>query len=83
MGIPALSPHFQLHLTREGRLDYLAIHVEHRPGAGQSAAAQAGATLSARVKNTIGVSVTTVVLAPGSVERSVGKMRRIVDHRPR
>src|SRR6185437_5177557 len=32
MGIPALSPHFQLHLTRDGRMDQLAVHVECRPG---------------------------------------------------
>jgi phenylacetate-CoA ligase len=83
MGIPELSPHFQLHLTREGRMDQLAVHVERRPGTRESAAAEAGATLSAQVKNTIGVTVTTEVLAPGSVERSVGKMRRVVDHRPR
>jgi phenylacetate-CoA ligase len=35
------------------------------------------------VKNTIGVTVTAVVLEPDSIERSMGKMRRIVDHRPR
>ena len=83
MGIPALSPHFQLHLTREDRMDQLAVHVERRPGTPESAAAEAGDTLSARVKNTIGVTVTTRVLAPESIERSAGKMRRVVDHRPR
>ncbi len=81
MGIPALSPHFQLHLTRTGRMDEMAVHVEHRPGAAEADAAAAGTALSARVKNTIGVTVTTCVLAPESIERSVGKMRRIVDHR--
>jgi phenylacetate-coenzyme A ligase PaaK-like adenylate-forming protein len=35
------------------------------------------------VKNTIGVTVTTSVETPGTTERSTGKMRRIVDHRPR
>ena len=34
LGIPALSPHFQLHLTREGRMDAMAVHVERRPGRG-------------------------------------------------
>ena len=81
MGIPALSPHFQLYLTRTGRMDEMAVHVEHRPGAAEADVAAAGTTLSARVKNTIGVTVTTRVLAPESIERSVGKMRRIVDHR--
>jgi phenylacetate-CoA ligase len=83
MGIPALSPHFQLHLTREGRMDQLAVHVERRPGCAESDAARAGEELTARVKNTIGVTVTASVLPPESIERSVGKMRRIVDHRPR
>ena len=83
MGIPALSPHFQLHLTRDGRMDQLAVHVECRPGTAGPDAAEAGATLSARVKNTIGVTITTSVEAPGTIERSMGKMRRIVDHRPR
>ena len=83
MAIPALSPHFQLHLSREGRMDQLAVHVECRPGTAGPDAAEAGATLSARVKNTIGVTVTTSVEAPGTIERSMGKMRRIVDHRPR
>jgi len=83
MGIPALSPHFQLHLTREGRMDQLAVHVERRPGTPEAGSAEAGATLCARVKNTIGVTITAVVLAPESIERSVGKMRRIIDHRPR
>jgi phenylacetate-CoA ligase len=83
MGIRALSPHFQLHLTRESRMDQLSVHVECRPGTAGPDAAEAGATLSARVKNTIGVTVTTSVEAPGTIERSMGKMRRIVDHRPR
>src|SRR5882672_8555898 len=81
MGIPALSPHFQLHLTREGRMDQLAVHVERRPGCTEPDAASAGAELTARVKNTIGVTVVASVLPPESIERSLGKMRRIVDHR--
>jgi phenylacetate-CoA ligase len=90
MRIPVLSPHFQLHLTRDGRMDQLAVHVERRPGttsagsgAAGSGAADAGSQLVTMVKNTIGVTVTVIVLEPESIERSVGKMRRIVDHRPR
>jgi phenylacetate-CoA ligase len=81
MDIPALSPHFQLHLTRPGRLDELAVHVERRAGATESDAAEAGARLTTLIKNTIGLTVTTEVLAPESIERSVGKMRRVIDHR--
>jgi len=81
MGIPALSPHFQLHLTRPGRMDELAVHVERRPDATSGDAAEAGIRLTALIKNTIGITVTASVLEPDSIERSVGKMRRVIDHR--
>src|ERR1700678_3538258 len=83
MRIPALSPHFQLHLSRAGRMDQLAVHVERRTGTAQADAAHAGTQLSTLVKNTIGVSVTTSVQDPGTIERSLGKMRRVIDERPR
>jgi phenylacetate-CoA ligase len=83
MRIPVLSPHFQLHLTRAGRMDQLAVHVERRPGTSGGDTADAGPQLVTLVKNTIGVTVTASVLEPESIERSAGKMRRIVDHRPR
>src|SRR5206468_2102486 len=83
LGLPALSPHFQCLLTRPDRLDVLTIRVERRPDADPHDARAAGADLAARMKNTIGVSAGVVVVEPGGVERSMGKMRRIVDERPR
>jgi phenylacetate-CoA ligase len=55
--------------------------VERRPDATQADAAQAGTWLTERIKNTIGVTVTASVLDPESIERSAGKMRRVIDHR--
>jgi len=78
---PELSPHFQCVLTRDGRLDALTVRVERRVSAAVPAAALAGAALAQRVKNTIGVTVTVEVIEPDGVERSVGKMKRIVDKR--
>src|SRR6202034_362661 len=72
MGIPVLSPHFQLHLSRTGRMDQLAVHVERRTGVAESDGLQAGPQLSTLIKNTIGVTVSTSVLAPDSIERSLG-----------
>ncbi|MET0496542.1 MAG: phenylacetate--CoA ligase PaaK [Actinoplanes sp.] len=80
---PQLAPHFQCLLTREGRLDALTVKVERRHGVGTAAGELAGRELSTLVKNTIGVSVTVAVIEPDGVERSMGKMRRIVDQRPR
>jgi phenylacetate-CoA ligase len=83
LGVPGLSPHFQLHLTRTGRMDELAVHVERRASMSSPDAAAAGSRLGARIKERIGVTVSVMVMDPDSIERSAGKMRRIVDHRPR
>jgi phenylacetate-CoA ligase len=79
---PQLAPHFQCLLTREGRLDAMTVKVERRHGVEPAAAEQAGRDLATLVKNAIGVSVAVDVIAPDGVERSMGKMRRIVDQRP-
>jgi phenylacetate-CoA ligase len=80
---PALSPHFQCVLTRQGRLDGMTVTVERRPDASPDAAAAAADELRRHVKATIGVTIDVEAMDPGSIERSMGKMRRIVDTRPR
>ncbi|GAA3398882.1 phenylacetate--CoA ligase PaaK [Cryptosporangium minutisporangium] len=81
LGTATLSPHFQCVLDRDGRLDTLTVRVERRESAPAADAAEAGAQLEHLVKNRIGVSVSVDVVEPGGIERSVGKMRRIVDQR--
>jgi phenylacetate-CoA ligase len=80
---PGVAPHFQLRLTRQGRLDALTVRAEARPGATPEVRAQAARSIVAAVKNGIGVSVDVEIVEPESLERSVGKIRRIVDLRPR
>src|SRR3954468_15461890 len=80
---PQLAPHFQCLLTRDGRLDALTVKVERRHGVEPPVAEAAGDDRTATIKNTIGVSVRVEVIEPDGVERSMGKMRRIVDLRPR
>jgi phenylacetate-CoA ligase len=81
--LPALSPHFQCVLDRAGRLDTLTVKVERRPEAAPADGEAAGAQLASMVKNGIGVTVAVEVIEPHGVERSMGKMRRIVDNRQR
>ena len=76
-----LSPHFQCVLRREDRLDAMTVRVERRVESDPASAAHAGAALASRVKATIGVSLEVEVVEPDGIERSVGKMRRIVDER--
>ncbi|HEX7744579.1 MAG TPA: phenylacetate--CoA ligase PaaK [Micromonosporaceae bacterium] len=79
---PALSPHFQCVLRRAGRMDSLTVRVERRAGVEPATAARAGGELARLVKDTVGVNVDVEVIEPDGVERSMGKMRRIVDQRP-
>ena len=81
--VPSLSPHFQCHLARPGRMDQLTVRVERRPGIDAVVGDQGGAALGKLVKNHIGVTVAVDVVDPGGIERSVGKMRRIIDNRPK
>ncbi|WP_055599992.1 phenylacetate--CoA ligase PaaK [Streptomyces aureus] len=78
---PAVAPHFQLRLTREGRLDALTVRAEARAGATGEQRAEAARTIAAAVKDGIGVSVGVEVVDPETLERSVGKIKRIVDLR--
>src|ERR1700728_4508322 len=77
--VPGLSPHFQLRLTRPGRMDAMTVHVERRLDISPADAETAGSLLAAMIKNSIGVTAATVIQDPGTIERSMGKMRRIVD----
>ena len=81
--IEDLSPHFQCVLSRSGTLDEMTVRVESRDGVGLDVARAAGQELRHMVKSTIGVSVAVDVVPPEGIERSVGKMRRIVDERPK
>ncbi|MFF4755067.1 phenylacetate--CoA ligase PaaK [Streptomyces sp. NPDC002514] len=81
--VPGLAPHFQLRLTRQGRLDALTVRIEARPDATPETRQEAARLVAAAVKNGIGVSADVQIVDPESLERSVGKIRRIVDLRPR
>jgi phenylacetate-CoA ligase len=80
---PGVAPHFQLRLTRQGRLDALTVRAEARPDASAQVREAAARAIVAAVKDRIGVSVDVEIVEPESLERSVGKIRRIVDLRPR
>ncbi|WP_113700896.1 phenylacetate--CoA ligase PaaK [Nonomuraea lactucae] len=79
---PGLSPHFQVRLTRPGRLDVMTVRVEARPGfEPREGRERAAAALRGAVKDTVGVSVEVEVVDPETLERSVGKLKRVVDER--
>jgi phenylacetate-CoA ligase len=74
--------HFVIELTRSERLDEMTVITEARPdhwdGVGLRDEAQ---RLADSIKNTIGVTSRVVIQAPGTIERSAGKARRVIDRR--
>jgi phenylacetate-CoA ligase len=81
---PWCGGHFQLVLTRDGRMDDMAVHAECRPDHWDGAGLETEAALVVRtIKNTIGISTRVVIEPPGTLERSIGKVKRVIDRRPR
>jgi phenylacetate-CoA ligase len=81
VGTSGLSPHFQVILGREGRLDTLTVRVEARPDCAPDGRAAAANALGREVKDRVGVSVLVEVVDPDTLERSVGKLQRVIDRR--
>jgi len=80
---PSLAPHYQLEVSRPRHLDELEVRVEPRPGPAQAGgtAERAARELEHHIKSSIGVSARVVLLAPGTLERSPGKAKRVIDRR--
>ena len=84
LATPGLAPHFQIELTRAGRMDAMCVHVEALPAAaGAEARTAAGKALARAVRDMIGVNCEVRVAGPGGVARSEGKARRVLDNRPK
>ena len=74
-----LSGHYQIELSRTGRMDDMLIRVEARPDAYGLADPRA---LAAAIKDRIGITASVEIVPPGGIERSLGKARRVIDRRP-
>ena len=81
--LAGLAPHYQLEITREGPLDQLRVLVECLPEHAADAARRARLTqeLAGAIKATIGISAQVAVGDPGTLERSAGKARHVIDRR--
>ncbi|MEC3977597.1 phenylacetate--CoA ligase PaaK [Amycolatopsis sp. H20-H5] len=79
--VGGLSPHFQLIRSTRGRMDHLTVHVEARPGTPAERRVAAARELVSGIKDGVGVTVEVTVADPDTLERSAGKMRRVLDQR--
>ena len=81
--ISELSPHFQIELIKEKRLDKMIIYTEVLSSGNQDKNSYRGVAskLETIIKNSVGISVQVDVGKKGSVPRSQGKAIRVVDNR--
>ena len=84
---PQLAPHYVLEVRRPHNLDELEVLVEMRPEFSGKLGADEIAALSQKaqhlVKAYVGITATVRVLEPGTIERSQGKAKRVIDRRPK
>lgn len=83
LAVPGLAPHFQIVLSREGRMDRMTVHAECAHAADEAGRLALEAALTRRIRQALGLSVMAHVGPPGMVPRSEGKALRVVDRRPR
>ncbi|MFF7468865.1 phenylacetate--CoA ligase PaaK [Streptomyces sp. NPDC008092] len=78
---PGVAPHFQIQISRRGRMDHMTVRVEARPDAGPADREAAVRTIAQGIKDGVGVTVEVAVVEPETLERSLGKLRRVKDLR--
>jgi phenylacetate-CoA ligase len=83
--MPALAPHYQLVVARDGHLDTLEVLCELRDTLLPPDAIEAQAReLQHCIKTYVGVTTRVRLLPPQGIERTLtGKARRVVDARPK
>jgi len=75
-----LAPHYVMEVTKDGPMDHLTVMVELAPGAADAASA---AKLQHQIKSYIGVSADVKLVPISTIERSIGKAKRVIDKRPK
>ena len=68
---PGLSPHYVLEVSKDGPLDHLTVLVEGR----------GGEALRHAIKSYIGISADVKEVPISTIERSIGKAKRVIDKR--
>jgi len=77
------APHYVLVVTRPDRLDELEVIVETRIGLAPDAAKVLADRAVHLIKSRVGVTAMVRAVPPGTIERSQGKAKRVIDKRPR
>ena len=81
LSLKVLAPHYQIEVTREGRMDSVTINVESSASLDENQKIDTAKLLIHKVKSNIGISARVQVGNPGTIPRSEGKAQRVIDKR--
>jgi len=81
-----VAPQYQLILRKEGHLDALTVYVEAVPAvlAGSpESVEEIQKKIQNKIQGFLGITVGVRLVEPKSIERSIGKAKRVIDERPK
>lgn len=84
MEFEQVEPQYQIRLKKKGYMDAIGVETEVKSAvyqAGQEAVAELAKRISSRIQEVIGINVPVSVLPQDTIERSIGKARRVIDER--
>ena len=83
--IEGTKPHYRLLITREGALDAVELQVEVSKGIFADEMKELRALerrIEDRLRNVLSISPKVTLVEPRTIERSLGKAKRVIDERP-
>lgn len=84
MEFEEVEPLYQIRLRKKGYIDHIMVETEVKSAvyqAGNEKIDELAKAISSRIQQVIGINVPVTILSPESIERSIGKAKRIIDER--
>ena len=81
LSIEEFAPHYLIEVDKQGNLDTVTIQVETNLELPNNNTAELAKALSSKIKTFIGISTKIDIKAVGSIPRSEGKAKRVIDKR--
>ena len=84
MEFEEVEPQYQIRLRKKGYIDHILVETEVKAAtyeAGQEKLDELARKISSRIQQVIGINVPVNILPHDSIERSIGKAKRIIDER--
>jgi len=85
LGFEEITPHYEIHLGRKGRLDSVSVKVETKPdfwaNVSEDKMAELTLKVEKKVKDLLGFRMDIQIVEPQSIPRSEGKAKRVFDDR--